>query len=126
VKLTALSLTLVLTLSLIACSPLERQAYNVIVGAKAFLDVQKKLHPECTVQPNTTAICIDLARATAAKDLLIDAAEVYCSGPQFENGGACQPPAKGTPAAAQAAAKLKAAIGAYNQIQENIKVVTQQ
>ncbi len=114
-------LILFLFLPLIGCTSLEKQAYNVIVGAKAFLDAEKKMHPECTTE--STTLCADLAQATRAKDGLIDAAEIYCSGPQFEAGGACQPPAKGTPASDQAIAKLKAAISLYNQTAADLKGV---
>lgn len=110
-----------LLLILVGCTSLEKQAYNVIVTSKAFLDAEKKLHPECATAG--TDLCVDLAKATAAKDALIDAAEVYCSGPQFEAGGACQPPAKGTPAYQQAAAKLTAALNAYKQTETDLKGV---
>jgi len=108
-----------LLLPLVGCTSLEKQAYNVIVTAKAFLDAEKKLHPECTTE--STTLCADLAQATRAKDALIDAAELYCSGPQFEAGGACQPSAKGTPASDQAIAKVKAAIALYNQTAADLK-----
>jgi len=111
--------TLALCFVMIGCTPIERQAYDVIVGAKAFLDSAKAQHPECANTQST--ICGDLRQATAAKDALIDALEIYCSGPQFENGGACQPPAKGTPAFTQAEAKIKAAIADYNQTANDLK-----
>jgi hypothetical protein len=104
---------------MVGCTPVEKQAYDVIVGAKAFLDTAKAQHSECPATQST--VCIQLRQATAAKDLLIDALEIYCSGPQFENGGACNPPAKGTPAADQATAKLKAAISSYNQTANDLK-----
>lgn len=106
-------------LVLTGCTPIEKQAYKIIVGAKAFIDAEKKIHAECAT--STSPLCGNLQRATAAKDALIDAAEVYCSGPQFEAGGACQPPAKGTPAATQAIAKLKAAMAAYEQTEKDVK-----
>lgn len=100
------------------CSPLETQAYRAIVGAKAFIDAEHKIHPECTATA-TQEPCTYLVRAAAAKDLMIDAAEVYCSGPQFEAGGKCQPPSKGTAAYDMATAKLKAAISTYSQAQSD-------
>lgn len=108
-----------LTLILVGCTPIEKQAYRTIVSAKAFLDAEKRVHPECV--GGTSALCANLTRATAAKDVLIDATETYCSGPQFETGGACQAPAKGTPASDQAIAKLKAAIAAYEQTEKDVK-----
>jgi hypothetical protein len=104
-----------------ACTPLERQAYNTIVAAKAFIDKEKSAHPEC-VASSTGAFCQSLTKATAAKDALIDAAEVYCSSPSFDTGGgSCTPPTKGQPGAQQAADKLKAAIAIYNQASKDIK-----
>jgi hypothetical protein len=120
----AISLVLIplvmLCLVSIGCTPIEDQAYKTIVGAKAFLDAEKAAHPECASNITAT-VCVDLKRATSSKDFLIDAAETYCAGPQFETGGACQPPAKGTPALTQATAKLKAAIAAYSQSATDLK-----
>jgi hypothetical protein len=112
-------------LVLVGCSPVERQAYRTVVAAKAFLDAEKKAHPECSATDvtNVGALCDDLRKATAAKDVLIDALEVYCSGADFENGGACQPPTKGTPAQTQAVAKLKAALAYYEQTETDLKGV---
>jgi hypothetical protein len=95
--------TIFLSLVMAGCTPIERQAYNVIVSSKAFI------------------VCATLSRAVFAQNALVDAAEVYCSGPQFEAGGACQPPQKGTPALQQATAKLQAAIASYQQIENEVK-----
>lgn len=118
-KSVTICLILALTMSVTACDPVERQAYNTAVSAKAFLDVFKAVHPECAASKD--GVCGKFAQATAAKDALIDAAEVYCSGPAFETGGECQPPKKGTSASDQAVAKLKATIAAYNQIAKDLK-----
>jgi len=64
-----------------------------------------------------------LAKAIAAKDLLIDAVEVYCAGPEFNGGGKCDPPAKGTPAYDQVIAKLNAALASYEQSETDLKGV---
>jgi len=106
-----------------ACTPLERSAYNTVVAAKAFLDKEKAQHPECTTTPSTT-VCKDLSQAVGAKDALIDAITVYCSGPDFNAGGACNPPAKGTPGALQASAKLQNAISMYNVVAADLKAAT--
>lgn len=116
---------------LAGCTPLERQAYEAVVASKAFLDSAKLKHPECAIAvagdkataPPTTMVCVDLARATAAKDTLIDAVGIYCAGPNFNSGGKCDPPAKGTPAAVQATAKVQAALAAYNQTAGDLKGV---
>jgi hypothetical protein len=107
---------------LVACTPLERQAYEAVVASKAFLDSVKAKHPECGTGATST-LCTDLSKATAAKDSLIDAVEVYCAGPDFNAGNACNPPKKGTPAAVQATAKVQAALAAYNQTASDLKGV---
>lgn len=108
-----------LALGMMGCSPVERQGYNTIVTAKAFLDSLKAQHPECAT--GTSALCTSLKRATGGKDALIDAVEVYCGGAQFEAGGPCNAPKKGTPGAQIAADKLKAAISSYGQIEKDLK-----
>lgn len=120
---------ILLTLTGCPQTPLEQRAYRTIVGAKGFLDGVRKNHPECaTGNPNasvsaknSTATCTLLSRAVSAKDFLIDAAEVYCSGPQFESGGACSPAASGTDAAKQATVKLQAALNQYLQAEKDLK-----
>ena len=107
-------------LLLMGCTPVERLAYNTIVSAKAFLDSEKKAHPECNTPITNAVVCNDLKKATASKDLIIDALEVYCSGPQFESGGVCQPSAD-----PNAVVKLKAAIAGYNQSAADLKGVIQ-
>ena len=107
----------------VSCSPIERTAYNTAVGAKAFLDTEKKAHIECAPWPSTSTAqwCVNINKAVASKDLLIDAISVYCSGPDFNNGGACNAPKKGTPGYQQAVDKLNAAIAAYNQVANDLK-----
>jgi len=119
-QLAAILVVLLFTLSTVACTPLEKVAYRTIVGAKAFIDAEKAQHPECATTPTTPA-CTMLKQATAAKDALIDAAEVYCASSSFDAGGPCTPPAKGTAAAQVATDKLKAAISGYNQIYNDMK-----
>ena len=116
-------LFVVVTFVLAGCTPLERTAYNTVVAAKAFLDSEKRQHPECASTPETVD-CKDLSQAVGAKDSLIDAITDYCSGPDFNTGGACNPPAKGTPAATQAQAKLQNAITTYNQTAADLKAAT--
>lgn len=121
-----LLLTLVIALVAVAetgCAPVERQAYNTFVGANAFLKNIKSTHPECADAGNTSTLCVDVRKAVSAKDALIDAAEVYCAGPNFNATGECDAPKKGTPGADQAVAKLKAAIASYAQAQLDVKGV---
>jgi hypothetical protein len=114
---------LVAMLLIAGCTPVERTAYNTVVAAKAFLDKEKLSHPECTNTPSSI-ICVDLQKAVAAKDVLIDAITVYCSGPDFNAGGACNAPQKGTAAYDQAVAKLNGAIANWNQVSADLKAVT--
>jgi len=101
------------------CPTVERVAYTTAVGAKAFTSSVQSNHPECATA--TSTLCKNLARAVAAKDTLIDAAEIYCSGPDFLNGGPCQPPSKKTAAYQIARDKLQAAINAYDQTEKDVK-----
>jgi hypothetical protein len=114
---------LVAVLVIAGCTPVERTAYQTVVAAKSFLDSEKASHPECATVPEST-ICSDIQKAVGAKDALIDAITVYCSGPDFNTGGSCNAPQKGTAAYDQAAAKLQAAIGLYNQAAADLKQAT--
>jgi hypothetical protein len=105
------------------CSPPERTAYTTVTGAKAFLDSVKLAHPECSLVGASSVLCADLARATAAKDSLIDAVIVYCSGPQFNSGGACTPPRKNSPVYSQVLQKMNAAVSSYQQAAADLKGV---
>jgi hypothetical protein len=107
-------------LAVAGCTALEKSAYNTIVASNAFLKKAKAQHPECTTGA-TAQVCTLLSQATSAKDALIDATEVYCASPSFDQGGACTPPAKGSPASQQAIAKLQAAIAAYNQTAKDLQ-----
>jgi hypothetical protein len=113
-------LVLMLGIFVSGCTPPERVAYETIVAAKAFTDKAKSQHPECAMG-TTSSLCTNLTRAVSAKDALIDAAEVYCAGPDFNSGSACNPSAKGTPAYAQALAKMQAATAAYSQTAADLK-----
>lgn len=108
---------------IVGCTPVEREAYNTIVASKGFLDSVKAAHKECPAAGTTT--CVDLTKATAAKDLLIDAVEAYCASPSFDqNGGTCTPPNKSDPKYQQLAAKLQSALTGYKQAESDLKGVT--
>lgn len=111
---------LICAVSFAGCSPLESTAYQTVVSANAFTHRMKDLHPECATGA-TTSLCGFLSKATSAKDALIDATEIYCAGPDFNAGGKCNPPAKGTDARTQAEAKLRAAISLYEQAETDLK-----
>jgi len=108
----------------IGCTPIERTAYNTAVASKAFLDSIKSKHPECAT--DMTTLCSDLRKATAAKDLLIDAGEAYCNQASYPSTDvtACSPAPKGTPAYSQAIAALNSAISGYKQAESDLKAVT--
>jgi len=120
---------LFIALAVAGCPAIERDAFVAVTGAKAALVDFRGRHPECApfdalsgLSSNTKVeSCIANNRITSAKDAIIDAAEVYCSGKDFENGGACNPPAKGSPGYEQAAAKLKAAMASYRQIEADTR-----
>lgn len=121
-----------LAVFLVGCTPVERDAYNIVVAGKASLVTFRAAHPECSFNATTglsgvtgNQLCVANNKLTSAKDLVIDTAEVYCSGPSFETGGACQPPIKGTPAYQQAYAKLQAAVSSYKQTATDLKGVIQ-
>ena len=119
-----LSTSYLVVLSLISCgTPLERRAYQTVVAAKAFLDSEKKQHPECQVDQHVP-VCATIAKAVAAKDLLIDSINSYCAGPEFNSGGACNPPQKGTSTYEQAVAKLQSAIANYNQVASDLRALS--
>lgn len=101
-------------------TPLERQTYKTVVSSNAFIKKMKSLHPECN-QSATSVLCSTLEQATAAKDALIDATEVYCASPDFDANGTCTPPAKGTPASDQATAKLRAALQNYDRFEADLR-----
>lgn len=116
-----LAIPLLAVLLVAGCTPLEVSAYRTIVASKAFLDSIRMSHPECT--PNSlNVLCIDLRKATAAKDTLIDVAEVYCASPTFAAGGPCTPPTDAT-LKAQASAKLQAALLTYKQFETDLRGV---
>lgn len=111
---------LALCLVISGCPSVVQDAYSTIVASKAFLDTAKKQHPECA-SGGTAAVCQKLKQATSAKDALIDVVEIVCAGPNFNAGGACDLPKKGTPGYDQAEAKIRAAIAAYNQAAADVK-----
>lgn len=122
-------MTLVLISGCPQLSPVERQAYNLFTGTKASLVQYRSTHTECAPFDSVTGLsshveikaCADNNRITSGKDALIDAAEVYCSGKDFEANGACNPPNKTDPLFPQAKAKLQAAIDSLNQITKDVK-----
>ena len=111
------------------CSSLEKQAYKIAVGAKAFTQNISAKHPECGSRDTSglwvpsgspAGVCVSISKAIAAKDLLIDAAEIYCAGPEFEAGGACNAPTDKT-LKEQLIAKVQAAIHDYEQTEADLR-----
>lgn len=122
----------VLSTVLFGCEPIERTAYDIVVTSKASLVSFRSHHPECAFNVRTglsqvtgNPLCAANNKLTSAKDLIIDAAIIYCAGAQFESGGTCNPPSKGSPAYQQAYDKLSAAIAGYDQTAADLKGVIQ-
>ena len=128
-----LCIALVLMLGLVGCSPVEVQAYRAVVGAKAFTKSIATAHPECGTRDandkfvsahNPAGVCVALEKGIAAKDVLIDLAETYCAGSDFDTGGHCNPPTDKT-VKNQLAAKITAAIQVYEQTETDVKTLIQ-
>lgn len=110
-----------ISVSLAGCPRVEKDAYLAATGAKAFLDDLKTKHPECSM--TKSEICEYIFKATAAKDLLVDAGEAYCANSAFSTGGPCNPPDKSTPAYKVAQDRLRAALQSYEQIEKDLRAV---
>src|SRR5260370_40636091 len=108
---------------LLGCPPLEETGYQAVVAANAFVKSMRAQHPECASPVESIEVCEYLSRAASAKDTLIDAAEVYCAGPDFNGGGKCDAPQKGMPGAAQLTQKLQEAISSYKRAEADLKGV---
>jgi|SRR5208337_318515 len=106
---------LALLLVISGCPKVETTARDAIVGAKTTTDTLKAKYNCGTPTANLNA-CATILKVVAAKDLTIDALEVYCGNPSFDSqGGVCVPPSKGTPAATQATQKLQSALSGLQQ-----------
>lgn len=101
----------------IGCTTLEKVAYRTVVASKAFLDSVKAKHPECG-PPNRANICVALRKATAGKDALVDAGEVYCGVATFGNDNTtpCHP-------VKSAEATLQNALANYQRAEKDLKAV---
>lgn len=97
--------------------PIQATAMDVAATAKGYLDEAKKHHPECAPGVTAPAVCGVLDRGTKAKDLLIDAVNVYCGSAEYDKGDvACTPNAS-------AEDKLSSALTNMNQIMGDVKSV---
>lgn len=115
-----------LCFAMAGCPKVEKDAYLTVTGAKSFLqkvasDYSCPTPENPNAIPKDKGICNFVPLAVAAKDALIDAGEIYCAGKDFENGGACNTPAKNTPAYDQAYAKLSAALVTYKRIENDLR-----
>lgn len=125
IRLLSLAVLATASVSLCGCPKVSQVAYSTIVGATAFTDKVSAQHPECGQASAVSTMCVDLRKAISANNALIDAVKVYCAGPNFDAGGACDEPTKGAPGSVQALSKLQAAISAYNQAAADLKGVIQ-
>lgn len=109
------------------CPSVERDLYNVEIGSKAFLNKTQVQHPECGTSDkpsnDTSTICVNLNKAVNAQHTFVDVVEALCAGPNFNAGGACDFPKKGTPAYQQAYDKATAALNDYRRTETDLKGV---
>lgn len=69
---------LLLTVILVACSPLEQQARNTAAALGGVLvPAQAKYHDTCVADARQT-ICMTINKGVAAQNALITAVETYC------------------------------------------------
>lgn len=105
------------TLILTACPPIQETARDGVATAKGYLDAAKAHHPECSTPQVNVGVCDLLSRATGAKDAVIDAVNVYCTSPSYDQtGGVCVPNKSAKP-------KLDAALRDLNQILADVKKI---
>jgi hypothetical protein len=84
------ALVLVLTLVMVACSPLEQQARNTAAALQGALSAaQAQYLTQCTANPKDTP-CVTINQAIAGENALVTAVEAYCGWSQTA------PPANGT------------------------------
>jgi hypothetical protein len=77
-RLAGLLLTLMATLALVACSPLEQQARNTAAALQGAIGAaQAQYQTTCTANPSQTA-CTVINQAVAGQNALVTAAEAYC------------------------------------------------
>jgi hypothetical protein len=108
-----------LCLLFVGCTSFEKSARDSVAAANGVLVVLQRQNGQCKLDPSQP-VCQRIKQGIAAQNLAIDALEVYCSGPAFEAGGACQPPSD--PALKNAAeVKLNAAIASLNTIVVDLK-----
>lgn len=97
-KLRTLPIVLLTAVLMIGCAglrtsvnkqPAQETARDAVATAKGYLDSAKAKHPECPASVDLTT-CKFLARATAAKDTVIDAVNAYCGSVEYDSmGGPC-------------------------------------
>ncbi len=110
-----------LVLALSGCQPLEKSVRDAIAAQKSFLDKAVQNHEaECKVNP-AKLLCQVINEAGYARNLAIDALEIYCAGSDFERGGNCNPP-RDKAQRDKLAAKLKAAALNMNRIFADLKL----
>jgi hypothetical protein len=97
--------------------PIQSTALDVAATAKGYLDKAKELHPECAPGVTAPNLCAILDRGTKAKDLLLDALNLYCGSPEYDKGNVV------CTINASAEDKLSSALTNMNQIMGDIKSV---
>ncbi len=117
---TTLCLILALTLSTVACTPVEQQARNTAAALQGALGSAQQQHmTECKLDA-TQPVCVTINKAVAGQNALITSVEAYCgwsttSPPQFGS-ATCVPVKTAEPA-------LKTAIANATQFISELKAV---
>jgi len=101
-----LALIVVMTLAMVACSPLEQQARNTAAALQGALSAaQTQYLTQCKANP-TQAACVTINRAVDGQNALVTAVEAYCGWSQSApppNGTATCVPVKSAAAGLQTA-----------------------
>ncbi len=113
-------------LALVACQPLEKTARDTIATEQGFLNKAEENHlAECQAPAAAgKALCVAIKKAGLARNVAIDALELFCAGQPrpgqaaFGDGGPCSP----RPAAA---AQLRAALADLERNISDVKAVLQ-
>src|SRR6266576_805348 len=97
-----LVLVIVLTLAMVACSPLEQQARNTAAALQGIIvAAQAKYHDSCVGNPSQN-VCQLINKGISGENALITAGETYCgwsvSAPPADPNAKCVP-VKGAEAA---------------------------
>lgn len=107
-------------LFLAGCPKFEENAEAAIAGAGGIIQqAVDKYEPVCVPEPDKQ-VCQLIKRAAALQASAIDAVNLYCGGPGWNEGGPCNPPAKGD-AMNHAKERVRSAVNDMNEIIANVQ-----